>query len=209
MPENTISDIKRATRAAERPQLSQVLTVPNQLTLLRMVVLPFVLISMIYGQHTASLWLFVAAALTDVIDGVVARRFNQKTRLGQYLDPIADKLLLSSCFVAQSVNGAIPWWLTILVLLRDVIIIATVLVVVLTTSVRNFPPSLLGKTNTVVQFITLITVLLNNVIRAGWSQGVITALVALTAVTTVFSAVHYALEVSRRLYAYPSAGEGE
>lgn len=209
MPENTSSDIERAARAAERPQLSQVLTVPNQLTLLRMVVLPFVLISMIYGQHTASLWLFVAAAVTDVIDGVVARRFNQKTRLGQYLDPIADKLLLSSCFVAQSVNGAIPWWVTILVLLRDVMIIATVLVVVLTTSVRSFPPSLLGKTNTMVQFITLITVLLNNVIRAGWLQGVITALVAMTAVTTVFSAVHYALEVSRRLYAYPGTGEGE
>lgn len=209
MPGNTISEIERAARAAERPQLSQVLTVPNQLTLLRMVVLPFVLISMIYGQHTASLWLFVAAAVTDVIDGVVARRFNQKTRLGQYLDPIADKLLLSSCFVAQSVNGAIPWWVTILVLLRDVMIIATVLVVVLTTSVRSFPPSLLGKANTVVQFTTLLTVLLNNVIRAGWLQGVITALVAMTAVTTVFSAVHYALEVSRRLYAYPSAGEGE
>lgn len=209
MPGNTSSDVERAARAAERPQLSQVLTVPNQLTLLRMVVLPFVLISMIYGQHTASLWLFVAAAVTDVIDGVVARRFNQKTRLGQYLDPIADKLLLSSCFVAQSVNGAIPWWVTILVLLRDVMIIAIVLVVVLTTSVRSFPPSLLGKANTIVQFTTLLTVLLNNVIQAGWLQGVITALVAMTAVTTVFSAVHYALEVSRRLYAHPSAGEGE
>lgn len=209
MPGNTISDVERAAQAAERSQLSQVLTVPNQLTLLRMVVLPFVLISMIYGQHTASLWLFVAAAVTDVIDGIVARRFNQKTRLGQYLDPIADKLLLSSCFVAQSVNGAIPWWVTILVLLRDVMIIATVLVVVLTTSVRRFPPSLLGKTNTVVQFTTLLTVLLNHVIRAGWLQRVITALVAMTAVTTVFSAVHYALEVSRRLYAHPSAGEGE
>ena len=209
MPGNTISDIERAAGAAERPQLSQVLTVPNQLTLLRMVVLPFVLISMIYGQHTASLWLFVAAAVTDVIDGVVARRFNQKTRLGQYLDPIADKLLLSSCFVAQSVNGAIPWWVTILVLLRDVMIIAIVLVVVLTTSVRSFPPSLLGKANTVVQFTTLLTVLLNNVIQSGWLQGVITALVAMTAVTTVFSSVHYALEVSRRLYAHPSAGEGE
>ena len=209
MPGNTISDVERAARAAERPHLSQVLTVPNQLTLLRMVVLPFVLISMIYGQHTASLWLFVAAAVTDVIDGVVARRFNQKTRLGQYLDPIADKLLLSSCFVAQSVNGAIPWWVTILVLLRDVMIIAIVLVVVLTTSVRSFPPSLLGKANTVVQFTTLLTVLLNNVIQSGWLQGVITALVAMTAVTTVFSAVHYALEVSRRLYAHPSAGEGE
>lgn len=209
MPGNTISDIERAAQAAERPHLSQVLTVPNQLTLLRMVVLPFVLISMIYGQHTVSLWLFVAAAVTDVIDGVVARRFNQKTRLGQYLDPIADKLLLSSCFVAQSVNGAIPWWLTILVLLRDVMIIAIVLVVVLTTSVRSFPPSLLGKANTIVQFTALLTVLLNNVIQAGWLQGVITALVAMTAVTTVFSAVHYALEVSRRLYAHPSAGEGE
>ena len=209
MPGNTSSDVERAARAAERPQLSQVLTVPNQLTLLRMVVLPFVLISMIYGQHTASLWLFVAAALTDVIDGVVARRFNQKTRLGQYLDPIADKLLLSSCFVAQSVNGAIPWWVTILVLLRDVMIIAIVLVVVLTTSVRSFPPSLLGKTNTIVQFTALLTVLLNNVIQAGGLQGVITALVAMTAVTTVFSAVHYALEVSRRLYAHPSASEGE
>lgn len=209
MPGNTSSDVERAARAAERPQLSQVLTVPNQLTLLRMVVLPFVLISMIYGQHTASLWLFVAAAVTDVIDGVVARRFNQKTRLGQYLDPIADKLLLSSCFVAQSVNGAIPWWVTILVLLRDVMIIAIVLVVVLTTSVRSFPPSLLGKANTIVQFTALLTVLLNNVIQAGWLQGVITALVAMTAVTTVFSAVHYALEVSRRLYAHPSAGEGE
>ena len=209
MPGNTSSDVERAARAAERPQLSQVLTVPNQLTLLRMVVLPFVLISMIYGQHTASLWLFVAAAVTDVIDGVVARRFNQKTRLGQYLDPIADKLLLSSCFVAQSVNGAIPWWVTILVLLRDVMIIAIVLVVVLTTSVRSFPPSLLGKANTVVQFTVLLTVLLNNVIQAGWLQGVITALVAMTAVTTVFSAVHYALEVSRRLYAHPNAGEGQ
>ncbi len=209
MPGNTSSDVERVARAAERPQLSQVLTVPNQLTLLRMVVLPFVLISMIYGQHTASLWLFVAAAVTDVIDGVVARRFNQKTRLGQYLDPIADKLLLSSCFVAQSVNGAIPWWLTILVLLRDVMIIAIVLVVVLTTSVRSFPPSLLGKANTVVQFTALLTVLLNNVIQAGWLQGVITALVAMTAVTTVFSAVHYALEVSRRLYAHPNAGEGD
>ncbi len=209
MPGNTISDVERAAQAAERSQLSQVLTVPNQLTLLRMVVLPFVLISMIYGQHTASLWLFVAAAVTDVIDGIVARRFNQKTRLGQYLDPIADKLLLSSCFVAQSVNGAIPWWVTILVLLRDVMIIATVLVVVLTTSVRRFPPSLLGKANTVVQFTTLLTVLLNHVILAGWLQRVITALVAMTAVTTVFSAVHYALEVSRRLYAHPSAGEGE
>ena len=209
MPENTLSDIEQAARAAERPKFSQVLTVPNQLTLLRMVVLPFVLISMIYGQHTASLWLFVAAAVTDAIDGVVARRFNQRTRLGQYLDPIADKLLLSSCFVAQSVTGAIPWWVTILVLLRDVMIIAMVLVVVLTTSVRSFPPSLLGKANTVVQIITLITVLLNNVVRASWLQGVITALVAMTAITTVFSAVHYVLEVSRRLYAYPSVGDEE
>jgi cardiolipin synthase len=205
MPENTLSDVKQ-TQRADRLRFSQVLTVPNQLTLLRMVVLPFVLISMIYGHHTLSLWLFAAAAVTDVIDGIVARRFNQKTQLGQYLDPIADKLLLSSCFVAQSVIGTIPWWVTILVLLRDVIIVATVLVVVLATNIRSFPPSMFGKANTVIQIVTLITVLVNNVVLADRAPEVIAVLVGMTAVTTVLSSVHYALEVSRRLYAHQGPG---
>ena len=206
MSENTFSGVKQA-EATKRLRFSQVLTVPNQLTLLRMVVLPFVLISMIYGHHTLSLWLFAAAAVTDGIDGIVARRFNQKTELGQYLDPIADKLLLSSCFVAQSVIGTIPWWVTILVLLRDVVIVATVLVVLLATSMRGFPPSMFGKANTVIQIATLTTVLVNNVVLMDRATEVIAVLVWMTAITTVLSAVHYALVISSRLYPHQGPGD--
>ncbi|MDA1312109.1 MAG: CDP-diacylglycerol--glycerol-3-phosphate 3-phosphatidyltransferase [Acidobacteria bacterium] len=202
MPRNALSSVESQTGVRERSILSQALSVPNQLTLLRMLLLPFVLISMIYGHHEASLWLFFAAAVTDAIDGIVARRFNQKTRLGQYLDPIADKLLLSSCFVAQAVIGTIPWWVTIFVLLRDVMIIATALVVVLTTAVRSFPPSNFGKANTAVQIVTLLTVLLNNVWVAFCPPAVVEILIWLTAVTTVLSSAHYALATSQRLQEY-------
>jgi len=193
----------------ERSILSQALSVPNQLTLLRMLLLPFVLISMIYGHPEASLWLFVVAAVTDAIDGIVARRFNQKTRLGQYLDPIADKLLLSSCFVAQAVIGTIPWWITIFVLLRDVMIIATALVVVLTTSVQSFPPSRFGKANTAVQIVTLLTVLVRNVWPSSCPAALVEILIWLTAVTTVLSSVHYALAMSQRLQEYHGAVDSE
>ena len=205
MPRNALSNVDSPNAAPRRSILSQALSVPNQLTLLRMLILPFVLISMIYGHHAASLWLFLAAAVTDVIDGVVARHFNQQTDLGLYLDPIADKLLLSSCFVALSVAGTIPWWITIFVLLRDVVIIATVLAVVLTTSVRDFPPSSIGKANTVVQIATLLAVLLNKVWPALWPHSLVEVLIWLTAITTVLSAIHYALVISRRLQEYNGA----
>jgi cardiolipin synthase len=202
MPRNALSRADLLSGGRERSILSQALSVPNQLTLLRMLLLPFVLISMIYGQHEASLWLFFLAAVTDAIDGIIARRFNQKTRLGQYLDPIADKLLLSSCFVAQAVIGTIPWWVTIFVLLRDVMIIATALVVVLTTTVRSFPPSGFGKANTAVQIVTLLTVLFNNVWPDLCPPAIVEVLIWLTAATTVLSSAHYALATSHRLQEY-------
>jgi cardiolipin synthase len=209
MPRNALSNIDSLSGVRERSILHQALSVPNQLTLLRMLLLPFVLISMIYGHHEASLWLFFFAAVTDAIDGIVARRFNQKTRLGQYLDPIADKLLLSSCFVAQAVIGTLPWWITIFVLLRDVMIISTALVVVLTTSVRNFPPSRVGKANTAVQIGTLLTVLINNVWPALCPTAIVDILIWLTAVTTVLSSGHYALATSQRLQEYHGAASSE
>lgn len=209
MPRNALSSAQSLTAARERSILSQALSVPNQLTLLRMLLLPFILISMIYGQHEASLWLFFVAAVTDAIDGIVARRFNQRTRLGQYLDPIADKLLLSSCFVAQAVIGTIPWWVTIFVLLRDVMIIATALVVVLTTTVRSFPPSSIGKANTAVQIVTLLTVLVNNVWPALCPPAVVEVLIWVTAVATVLSSAHYALATSHRLQEYDGEESSE
>jgi cardiolipin synthase len=189
------------TVAAKRnpSMIRQALSVPNQLTMLRLVALPFVLISMIYERHDLAFWLFIAAAVSDGIDGIVARHFNQKTLLGEYLDPIADKLLLSSCFIVQALIGAIPLWTTVLVLSRDVVIIATVLVVVLTTDIRSFPPSRLGKINTAVQIATMFSVLTHNYLQMFWTERITDVLILATAATVLLSSVDYALAVSRRL----------
>jgi cardiolipin synthase len=191
----------RAVAAKRNPSMiRQALSVPNQLTMLRLLLLPFVLISMIYERHDLAFWLFIAAAVSDGIDGIVARHFNQKTLLGEYLDPIADKLLLSSCFIVQALIGAIPLWTTVLVLSRDVVIIATVLVVVLTTDIRSFPPSRLGKINTAVQIATMFSVLTHNYLQMFWTERITDALILATAGTVLLSAVDYALAISRRLH---------
>ena len=202
MSQHAYSEAAQGAKSASL--FRQVLSVPNQLTMLRMVVLPFVLISMIYERHEMALWLFVAAAVTDAIDGLVARHFNQKTLLGEFLDPIADKMLLSSCFIVQALIGAIPWWITILVLLRDVTIIATVLVLVLATSVQTFPPNAFGKANTVAQIATMFAVLYRNAWGGTEAVTVVDILIWMTAATTLLSSVQYALETSRRLQGYHS-----
>jgi len=199
MTPNALQQDEAAAAGRRTSIIRQALSVPNQLTMLRMVMLPFVLISMIYRRHDLAFWLFVAAAVTDGIDGLVARHFDQRTLLGEFLDPIADKLLLSSCFIVQALIGAIPLWLTVLVLSRDVVIIATVLVVVLTTEIRRFPPSLMGKLNTAVQISTIFAVLTHNYLATYWTREITNLLIAATAGTVLLSSVHYALEMSRRL----------
>lgn len=182
-----------------RSLIQQVLSVPNQLTMFRMLLMPFILIAMIYERHDMAFWLFLAAAVSDSIDGLVARHFNQKTMLGEFLDPIADKLLLSSCFVVQAFIGAIPWWITVLVISRDVIIIATVLVVVLATEVRDFPPSVFGKANTVVQIAAMFSILVHNYLHTEVTSALTTTLIWAAAATILLSSVHYAIDTSRRL----------
>lgn len=177
----------------------QILTLPNQLTMLRMLILPFILIAMIYHQHGTALMLFLVAVVTDVVDGRVARHFGQKTELGSYLDPLADKLLLSSAFVVQALIGAIPWWLTILVLTRDVVILGTVLVVMLATTIRDFPPSSFGKLSTVVQAITIALVVLNNDMSLAWITAGVDILVWIVAVTTLASAADYMIRIAQQL----------
>jgi cardiolipin synthase len=201
--QRTIPTVEQASGRA-RTLVQQILSVPNQLTLIRMLLVPFILISMIYEQDDMALYLFLAAALTDGFDGLVARHFNQKTLLGAYLDPIADKIFLSSAFFVQSLTGRIPWWVTILVLSRDVIIIATVVVTTLATQIRNFPPSLLGKTNTAVQISTVFAVLVHNAFPLRWSGTVVEGLFWVTAATTLASAVQYGVDYSRRLQEQPS-----
>src|SRR3977135_1284571 len=124
---------------------SRIFTVPNQLTFLRRRYIPFFIISIHYRRYDIALAVLIVAALTDALDGLLARSLNQKTALGAYLDPIADKLLLSSSFLVLALEGQMRWWLTILVLSRDVLILVTAAVIFASAGHRLFPPSIYGK----------------------------------------------------------------
>ncbi len=185
--------------------MRQLWNIANQLTLFRLLVIPVILIAMLYGHHALALALFVLAAVTDGVDGLVARRLNQQTAIGAYLDPIADKLLLSSSFFLLALIHSVPWWVTILVLSRDVIILATTITVALFTQHRRFPPSALGKINTAIQVATVFAVVLRNAYTNGFTQPIAEALVCITGVSTVVSGVHYAVFVSQRFYKPPQS----
>ena len=124
---------------------SRVFTVPNQLTFLRLGFLPFFIISIHYRRYDMALAILIIAGLTDGLDGLLARSLNQKTALGAYLDPIADKLLLSSSFVMLALNRKISWWLATLVLSRDIILLTSAAVILVVSGYRPFPPSIYGK----------------------------------------------------------------
>src|SRR6202048_1109290 len=126
-------------------------TVPNQITFLRLGFLPFILILIDYEHYRWALLVLVIAGLSDGIDGLLARRLNQRSSLGAYLDPIADKLLLSSSFVILAMKKQIAWWLTIIVLSRDILILVVAIVLILIFGYPPFPPSLLGQATTMFQ----------------------------------------------------------
>ena len=181
--------------------IGQLGTAPNQLTLLRLLFIPFIVIAILDEHYRWALGLFVLAGLSDFLDGMLARALKQKTALGMLLDPIADKLLLSTLFLVLSLAHRIPWKVTVLVFSRDLCIIATAAVVWATTSIRDFPPSFYGKANTTAQILAVFFVLLDEVVP---SQAVMLGKeVALwaTMVLTVLSGVHYIFRLGRRLRA--------
>ncbi len=141
----------------------------------------------------------ILAALTDSMDGLLARSLNQKSRLGAYLDPIADKLLLSSSFIVLALNGQLRWWLTILVLGRDVLILTAAAVILVTTGYRSFPPSIYGKLTTTLQILLVFTVLAAAVFHNPGLVAARRVLVYVVAAFTVFSGFHYSVVVARRL----------
>jgi cardiolipin synthase len=132
---------------------------PNLLTLLRLLLVPVVIHCIVDGRYLLAGWLFGAAAFTDILDGVAARRLHLGTAAGAYLDPIADKCLLSGAFLALAWARLTPRWLVALVLGRDVYILAAVGVFMLFTPLRRFPPSVWGKVSTFVQICTVILVM--------------------------------------------------
>ena len=137
---------------------TRIFNVPNQLTLLRLGFLPLFLILIIYDRYGWGLAVLLIAAITDGLDGLLARRLNQRTALGAYLDPIADKMLLSSSFLVLALKGKIHWWVTVVVMARDAILLTTAVVIILVAGYRRFPPSIFGKVTTFVQILLVFVV---------------------------------------------------
>src|SRR5271163_615307 len=145
--------------------MARILTVPNQLTFLRFVFLPFFIIAIEYDRYALALGILVAAGLTDALDGLLARELNQKTPLGAYLDPIADKLMMSSSYLVLALKGKIGWWLAIMVLGRDVLLLVACAVILLTVGYRPFPPSIWGQATTFAEILLIVMVL----VTATWN----------------------------------------
>ena len=180
-------------------KLSQILTAPNQLTLLRMIFVPFIVIHLVEGRYLWALIVFVVAGFSDGLDGLLARRLHQQTLLGQYLDPIADKLLLSSMFLVLSILHRIPWKYTVLVFSRDISILAASAVLFAIAGLRNFRPSIFGKANTFSQINAVFFVLLLEVYPNRWIWIARTTFLRATFIFTIVSALHYVVLVQHRL----------
>ena len=173
---------------------SAVLTTANQLTILRIVFVPVFIILLAYGEIGWALSTFVAAGITDVLDGIIARRFGQKTSIGAVLDPLADKLLMTASILLLSLPQmgfatTIPRWLMIVIIFRDVFILLVSLIVVLMVGWRVFTPSPYGKASTVMQVLTVLAVLYVN-----WKHMTVLELHILfymTGLMTAFSGLHY------------------
>jgi len=188
-------------------KLSQLLTYPNQLTLLRMSFLPFIVIKLVDGRYGVALILFVLAGMSDGLDGLLARALKQQTLLGQYLDPIADKLLLSTVFLVLSILHKIPWKYTVVVFSRDISILAASTVLFAIAGLRDFRPSVFGKANTFAQVAAVFFVLLLQIRPERWIDIARLTFLHATFAFTIISAIHYVLLVGKRLRMVPPAAE--
>jgi cardiolipin synthase len=182
-----------------RKPMNELRAAPNQLTFLRLCIIPFLVLATLDGHYRTALVLFVLAGISDGLDGLLARVLQQRTILGQYLDPVADKLLLSTLFLVLHHEGLISRRVTVLVFGRDLGILMMAAILYAAMGMRNFKPSIFGKANTLAQIIALITVLLSRFFAPPWVLWVRHWSLTATVGLTVFSGFHYAWQVSRRL----------
>lgn len=180
---------------------SPVLTVPNQLTFLRLAFLPLFIIAIKYGSYDWALGILIVASFTDGLDGFLARTLNQRTPLGAYLDPIADKLLMSSSFFVLALKGKIGWWLAILVLGRDVLLLVACAVILLTVGYRPFPPSIWGKATTFFEVLLIVVVLVQAITGSKFLLSAQQVNGYLVAALVVISGLNYSVVVSQQLHA--------
>lgn len=177
------------------------LTTATKITLVRFLLIPFVAMGILYHRYGTALILFLISGLTDLVDGLVARKLHQKTRLGALLDPMADKLLLSTSFLLLTLptggaNVHIPLWLTVLVFGRDIILVVGAVAIALTTGHTKFDPSIYGKASTLVQITCVLAVLIVNYYRLP--SFYLQWLFLLTLALTLISGLHYGYTFAMR-----------
>ncbi len=179
--------------------LTQFRAAPNLLTLLRLFIIPFLVIEILDGNFGPAFALFMLAGISDAFDGLLARWLSQQTTLGLYLDPIADKLLLSTLFLVLTHVGLIPRYVTVLVFSRDfgILLISTLLFA--TNTLRDFRPSFFGKLNTLTQIIAVVVILAQRAFPAMHLPALSVVLVRAIAVLAPVSAAQYAWIVLRRI----------
>ncbi|HZY61556.1 MAG TPA: CDP-alcohol phosphatidyltransferase family protein [Edaphobacter sp.] len=181
--------------------LNQFRAAPNVLTLMRLFIIPFLIITILDGDYEIAFGLFLLAGISDALDGLLARMLHQRTTLGQYLDPIADKMLLSTLFVVFTHVGLMPRYVTVLVFSRDLGILLISTLLFATGTLRDFRPSWFGKLNTLMQIIALISVLCQKVFAWHHLTMMRDGLVRIIAVMAPLSAAQYAWIVFRRINA--------
>jgi cardiolipin synthase (CMP-forming) len=179
---------------------ARVWTVPNQITFLRLGFLPLFIILILYEEYRWALLVLIFTAGTDFIDGLLARKLQQSSALGAYLDPIADKLLLSSSFVVLAMEKKIAWWLTIMIISRDILMLIVAAVILLIQGYRAFPPSLLGKATTFFEIGLVFFTVLVAAYPSGRVDMLVHWLAYVVAVLVTVSGFHYCFAVARRLH---------
>jgi cardiolipin synthase len=191
--------------ARDLPRFCPMMTYANQLTILRMVFIPFFVLLLAYGHLKAGLLVFALAGITDLFDGFLARKLQQKTALGSYLDPMADKLLITSAFVTLTIPSVpvavhIPLWLTITAFSRDLLIALAVLIIHLHTGHGRFPPSMIGKLTTTFQLLAVALALATNLVEFILPLFMPVAVAAL--LLTIASGMHYFYSAVKLMESY-------
>jgi len=181
---------------------------PNLLTLLRILLVPVLVIAVLQRRFEVAFVLFLMAAITDAMDGLLARWLHLRTMLGQYLDPVADKLLLSSLFLALTRMGILDMRVTVLVFGRDIGMLLSAAILFRMTKLRDFRPSLLGKANSFSQVVAIGVVLVDLIFQRPWVATARVAMLDATIFLTVVSGFHYAWVASTRInhLSCPEAG---
>ena len=169
--------------------MNKAMTVPNLITTMRIILAPIFIIYLLDDRFLAALCVFVIAGVSDGADGLIARVFNQKSRLGAFLDPLADKILLVAAFVVLAVRGYIPSWLAVIVITRDLLILLGVLILFLSRGHLKIQPSIFSKITTCLQLGTVFLVLARNHFHL-FSEYML-PIYWITGIMTIVSGLHY------------------